>query len=104
MPMGSGGLGPRAMNRSMLRSSSSSGSSYGNEICSMGFALEHHIKFTSGVGVNGGGLHLLALSRAPGGQEIKGFASPSSSPLWGMAASEHPAEEGGAGSSDSSRK
>lgn len=54
-PSGSGGLGPWASNK-QLGISSSPGSSYCNEICSMGFALEHQIKFTSGVGVNGGGV------------------------------------------------
>lgn len=63
----------------------------------MGFALEHHIKFTSGVGVNGGGAHLLPLSQNPW-RPVDQRASISSNPLsLGLAASKQmgqdPAEE-----------
>lgn len=53
VPGGSGGLGPWATNR-QLRIRSGPGSFSCNGICSMGFSLEHQIKFTSGLGVNGG--------------------------------------------------
>lgn len=36
-----------------------------NGICSMGFALEHQIKSTSGIGVNGDVRRLLTLSQSP---------------------------------------
>ena len=61
VPSGLGGLGPWAINR-QLRISSGPGRFSRNGICSMGFALEHQIKSTSGIGVN---RDVLTLSQSP---------------------------------------
>lgn len=52
-------VAPEALDPGQLHVSSGLESFYCNRICSLGFALEHQIKSTPGVGVNGEAWHLL---------------------------------------------
>lgn len=87
-PVALGGLGPWAINR-QLRISSGPGRFSCNGICSTGFALEHQIKSTSGIGVNGDARRPLTPSQSPW-RPADQKASISSNPLsLGMAVSKH---------------